>query len=100
MSCMSQKMTYSRKAPQRTCVSCRRTMDKADLIRIVRQPNGLVCVDQRGRTNGRGAYVCSSPECWQACQSSSKLDYVLKVKLANEEKAQLMTECRKLVGGS
>jgi hypothetical protein len=54
-----------RRPPVRTCVACRRPQPKASLIRIVRRPDGLVVRDDpRGRTPGRGAYLCDDPACW------------------------------------
>lgn len=43
--------------PRRTCVGCRRRRSPADLIRIVRSPDGSLLV---GRTlPGRGAWLCA-----------------------------------------
>ena len=52
-----------RKTPQRSCISCRKVFDKKDLLRIVRTPKGEVTVDPTGKMSGRGAYICSDPEC-------------------------------------
>ncbi|MGI9146180.1 MAG: RNase P modulator RnpM [Chloroflexota bacterium] len=52
--------------PQRTCVACRQTNAKRQLVRIVRCPDGSVTMDPSGKLSGRGAYVCDSPACWQA----------------------------------
>jgi len=92
-------MISSRKPAQRTCVACREVQSKRGLIRIVRQPDGSICIDLRGRMNGRGAYLCPSIECWQACFASNKLDHVLKVHIAPEERARLLAEGRSLIGG-
>lgn len=40
----------------RTCVGCRRVRPKAELIRLVRRPDGSVGPD--AGAPGRGAYVC------------------------------------------
>lgn len=47
----------------RTCIACRRVRPKADLMRIVRRPDGTVAVDAAGREQGRGAYVCRDEAC-------------------------------------
>ena len=47
-----------REAPTRTCVQCRSSKDKRELLRIVRTPAGHVVFDESGKANGRGAYVC------------------------------------------
>lgn len=49
--------------PVRTCIVCRESKDKSDLLRIVRKPDGDIVVDETGRTPGRGAYVCKAGDC-------------------------------------
>lgn len=49
--------------PQRTCVACRKTQDKSDLIRFVLAPDGQVVVDYRQHLPGRGVYTCPTREC-------------------------------------
>ncbi len=41
--------------------------DKARLLRIVRTPDGEVCIDNTGKKSGRGAYVCENPACRTKC---------------------------------
>ena len=48
-------------APRRTCVGCRRTADKAQLVRLVWQQG--VVVDLRQRQPGRGAYLHPTSDC-------------------------------------
>jgi len=52
-----------RRFPTRTCVACRTTRQKRELLRVVRHPAGDVAVDPTGRAAGRGAYVCADPAC-------------------------------------
>jgi len=56
----------SRHVPIRSCAACRTARPKAELIRVVRTPEGMIEVDPSGRAAGRGAYVCRRPECAQA----------------------------------
>ena len=49
--------------PVRTCVGCRRTKPKTELVRLIRGVDGIVRVDAPGITPGRGAYVCEDPTC-------------------------------------
>lgn len=49
--------------PQRTCVACRTSSNKAHLIRFVFGPDGSLLVDYRQKLPGRGAYTCFSREC-------------------------------------
>lgn len=50
--------------PERTCIGCREKKPQKELIRIVRNQNGEVSIDETGRSNGRGAYICKSEECF------------------------------------
>ena len=51
-------MPIGRRLPERTCVGCRATRPKPELIRLVLPPEGAVEVDPTGRRSGRGAYIC------------------------------------------
>ena len=51
--------------PQRTCVGCRRTRPKAQLLRLAATPD-QVRLDPRQQLPGRGAYVCPDPDCVDA----------------------------------
>jgi predicted RNA-binding protein YlxR (DUF448 family) len=50
-------------APVRMCVGCRRSADKASLLRLVRRPDGSIEADHSGSAGGRGAYVHRDRAC-------------------------------------
>ena len=52
-----------KKIPMRQCLGCREMKPKRDLIRVVRSPEGAISLDSRGKSPGRGAYVCHDPDC-------------------------------------
>ena len=64
--------------PLRTCVACRTSGDKRGLLRVVRQPDGVVAFDTTGKANGRGAYVCASEKCIALAKKQKKLERSLK----------------------
>jgi uncharacterized protein len=70
--------------PQRMCVSCRERSAKRALVRIVRTPAGAVEIDPTGKRNGRGAYLCVDPECWERAIRSGALANALKTTIAPE----------------
>jgi len=70
--------------PVRTCVSCRESGSKRGLTRIVRTPEGDVRIDPTGRMNGRGAYLCDKPACWQRAITTPVLARALNAELAPE----------------
>lgn len=75
---------------QRTCMGCRKAFDKHELNRIVRTPDGEVMLDESGRANGRGAYVCADPACLKKVLKTRALDRALKVQLSEEIKNELL----------
>ena len=48
--------------------------DKKALVRIVKTPEGEICVDATGKTSGRGAYICPNAECLQKARKSRALE--------------------------
>ena len=70
--------------PQRMCVACRERDAKRTLTRIVRTPGGEVAIDPTGRQNGRGAYLCDNPGCWEKAIRGGLLTRALNVTLPAE----------------
>lgn len=50
--------------PMRTCVVCRSSKPKKDLLRIV-DGKDAIHIDETGRMNGRGAYICKDKKCFE-----------------------------------
>ena len=44
--------------PQRTCSVCRTQKNKNELLRIVKNKDNIINVDESGKLSGRGAYIC------------------------------------------
>lgn len=77
-------MTKQRKTPMRMCVGCREMKPKAELIRVVRSPEGEISIDRRGKASGRGAYLCQSEACLRAAQKTRALERQLEKSMAPE----------------
>lgn len=75
--------------PQRTCIGCRETRPKREMVRIVRAPGGGVEIDETGKKSGRGAYLCRRQECWEMALNKDRLEHALKTSLTDEERATL-----------
>ena len=67
-----------RRIPTRTCVACRTSRPKRELVRIVRTPDGTVVVDDTGRLAGRGAYVCRTAACLTIANTRGALSRALE----------------------
>ncbi len=75
--------------PQRTCIACREKGDKRGLIRIVRSPEGRVAIDPTGKANGRGAYLCHKPGCWQKALDTPILARALNTDINADARMEL-----------
>lgn len=63
-----------KKIPLRKCSGCGEMKPKKELIRVVRNPEGEISLDQTGRKAGRGAYVCPQLSCLQAARKARRLE--------------------------
>ena len=80
-----------RTSPQRTCVACRQTQAKRDLVRVVRAPDGTLSVDLRGKSPGRGAYLCPADACLARGIAEGSLAKALLVPIGEAQTAELRT---------
>jgi uncharacterized protein len=74
--------------PERTCIACRRTSGKRELIRLV-YVNSAVEVDPKGKKPGRGVYLCANRQCWDVGLKGNRLEYGLRTKLSAENRQSL-----------
>src|ERR1700730_13968037 len=77
--------------PLRTCVSCRETKPKRELLRIVRTPDSHVVIDATGKKSGRGAYLCARFSCWDQALKKQRLEQELEVTISPEDRTALDT---------
>jgi predicted RNA-binding protein YlxR (DUF448 family) len=75
--------------PLRTCVACRQTKPKRELLRIVRTPDNHVLIDATGKKSGRGAYLCAKLSCWEKAVKSRRLEQEFEIDIAAEDRAVL-----------
>ena len=65
----------------RICISCRKTYDRKNLIKITKDHN-LGIMFQKGM--GRSAYICMSKKCYLDSKIKKKLQKALKTSLGPE----------------
>ena len=58
--------------PKRMCIACRQMKPKADLIKIVKTPDGAI-LDDKQKKFGRGAYICKNEDCIKAATKRKAL---------------------------
>lgn len=68
----------------RQCLGCREMKAKSELIRIVRTPAGEILLDRRGKSPGRGAYVCPDAVCLKKAIKTRALERALETKIPEE----------------
>ena len=81
-----------KKIPQRQCVGCRTMKDKKALVRIVKTPEGEICVDATGKKSGRGAYICPDAQCLQKARKSRALERAFETAIGEDIYAALQAQ--------
>lgn len=79
-----------KKIPMRTCVVSHEKLPKNELIRIVRNPEGNIIIDETGKQNGRGAYLKKDIQVIKKAQKSKILNKHLEIEIPNEIYEQLI----------
>ena len=65
----------------RVCISCRKTYDRKDLLKITKDhKQGIMFQDGMGRS----AYICKSKKCYSDSKIKKKLQKALKTSLEPE----------------
>ena len=82
-----------KKIPLRTCVVTKEKLPKKELIRVVRNKEGNVIVDESGKANGRGAYLKKDKEVFKLAKQNKILNRHLEV----EVKDEIFEELEKLI---
>ena len=73
-----------KKIPLRTCMGCNEKKPKKELIRIVKNKEGIISLDKTGKQEGRGAYICNSVECLEKVVKSKRLEKVLEKEISEQ----------------
>lgn len=74
-------------ARERMCISCRKSGNKADFIRIAKLSDGEVTMDS---SEGRGAYLCKDTACVLKAQKERRIERALKTKIEAEVYEKLL----------
>jgi predicted RNA-binding protein YlxR (DUF448 family) len=75
--------------PLRTCISCRETKSKRELLRVVRTTDGHVVIDATGKKSGRGAYLCARLSCWENAIKKHRLEQEFEISISEEDRVGL-----------
>lgn len=82
-----------RKIPLRTCVVTGEQFPKKELLRIVKDKEGNVFVDESGKKNGRGAYIKKDINVLELAIKKKSLERRLETTIPSE----VYDEIRKII---
>jgi predicted RNA-binding protein YlxR (DUF448 family) len=88
-------MEKIKKIPMRKCLGCMQSFPKNELIRVVRTPEGEICIDLKGKKSGRGAYICKSEACLKKAIKAKRLQNNLESQISEELLEELLKELNK-----
>lgn len=74
----------NKKIPMRSCVVTHEKLEKKDLLRIVRTPEGKIEIDETGKLNGRGAYIKREVNVINKAKQNKALERHLETKIDDE----------------
>ena len=75
--------------PLRMCTGCSEMKPKSELIRVVKNSSGEISLDKRGKSPGRGAYVCNSADCLKKARKTRRIERAFSMKIPDEIYAAL-----------
>ncbi|MBP3504231.1 MAG: YlxR family protein [Bacilli bacterium] len=78
------KAPIVKKVPMRKCVITGNQFPKKDLLRVVREPDGNITIDDTGKVRGHGVYLCKDADVIKAAKKKHILDRFLEVAVADE----------------
>ncbi len=84
----------TRKIPMRSCVVTKEKLEKKDLIRVLRTPEGNVIIDSTYKANGRGAYLKKDIEVVERAEKTKVLERQLKVEIPSKIYEELKELCK------
>lgn len=80
--------------PERTCVGCRAKRSADQMVRICATGDGRL--EASPVSNGRGAWICRSSECFRAASAKGRVERALRVTLPEDAQKQLSSICKVL----
>ena len=85
--------------PQRSCIVCRTQKNKNELLRIVKNKENIIKLDESGKEPGRGAYICYNMDCFERAKKSKKLERTLEIKINDDTYEQIKNAIESKMGG-
>lgn len=91
----------NKKIPMRQCVGCQEMKARKDMIRVIKTSSEEtgeteILLDETGRKNGRGAYLCPNRECLALAAKNKGLERSFKMSIPKEVYETLTKEMERL----
>ncbi|GAA0495853.1 YlxR family protein [Virgibacillus sp. MSP4-1] len=83
-------MAKNKKAPLRKCVMTKDMKPKKELIRVVKNKDGDIFIDETGKKNGRGAYLTKDKHVIEQAKAKDVLSQTFNVKVDTEIYQELL----------
>ena len=91
-------MSTVKKIPQRLCIGCGEMKNQKEMIRVLKTAEDGIVIDETGRKNGRGAYICPSMDCFRKAVKGKGLERSLKMAIPKEVYETLEKEMERIEG--
>ena len=91
-------MSTVKKIPQPLCIGCGEMKNKKEMIRVLKTAEDGIVIDETGRKNGRGAYICPSMDCFRKAVKGKGLERSLKMAIPKEVYETLEKEMERIEG--
>lgn len=88
-------MKKPKKIPMRMCLGCHEMRPKKELIRVVKNQEGEISIDFKGKKPGRGAYLCNDVECLQKAFKGKRFEKAFSQRIEQDIYDQLKQELEK-----
>ncbi len=86
----------AKKIPMRQCVGCNEMKSKKEMLRILKTPEETIVLDDTGKKNGRGAYICRNKECFEKARKQKGLERSFKKAISADIYDNLLKEFEQL----
>ncbi len=84
----------SKKVVCRKCTGCGLVVERDKLIKIVKDREGMLSLDESGNGKGRGAYICLNEECIEKAYKRNGLERSFRSGISEEKKTKLFKEIK------
>lgn len=71
---------------------------KKEMIRVVRNQEGIISIDLKGKAPGRGAYICPEGECFHKAKKTKAFNRAFQCNVADEIYENLIQEIGEVEG--